>query len=103
MELGNPRPELAIIYMFFNGLDTSYQIWKDRYLGDYSKDNIIKNEKIIVLMIKEILKLLIDRESKAKISITSKSTTRAFKAFQEKAKEPKERRNLFKGEKKDYI
>ena len=50
-----------------------------------------------------MLKLLIDRESGAKVSATLESTTQAFKAFQEKVKEPKERRSSSKGERKECI
>lgn len=34
------------------------------YLGDYSKDSINKNRKIIVLTIKKMLKLLINKEKR---------------------------------------
>lgn len=73
MELGNPLPELAVTCAFLDGLDTSYQAWKDMYLGGYSKDGIDKDGKIIVPKIEEMLKLLINRESGAKVSATSES------------------------------
>lgn len=45
------------------------------YLRGYSKNNIDKDTKIIVLIIEKIPKLLIDEEIKAKVSIVSKSIT----------------------------
>ena len=100
MELGNPLPELAVTCAFLDGLDTSYQAWKDMYLGGYSKDGVDRDGKMIVPTIEEMLKLLINREIGAKISALSQSTARAFKAFQEPRK-PKEKRSSSKGEKKD--
>lgn len=38
------------------------------YLGGYNKNNIDKNQKIIILTIARIFKLLIDKESETKIS-----------------------------------
>ena len=100
VELGNPLPELAVTCAFLDGLDTSYQAWKDMYLGGYSKDGVDRDGKMIVPTIEEMLKLLIDRESGAKVSALSQSTARAFKVFQE-AKKPKGNRSSSKGEKKD--
>ncbi len=48
-----------------------------------------------------MLKLLIDRESGAKVSAISDSTSRAFKAFQENSKKPKKKRSSSKDEEKD--
>lgn len=79
-------------------LNTLYQKWKDIYLGGYSKASVNKNEKIILPMIEEILKLLIDRESGAKILVTSKFIAQAFKAFKESSKKLKEKRGLSKSE-----
>ena len=100
LKLGNPLPELAVTCAFLDGLDTSYQAWKDMYLGGYSKNGVDRDGKRIVPTIEEMLKLVIDRESGAKVSTLSQSTTRAFKASQE-AKKPKERRSSSKDEKKD--
>ncbi len=71
------------------------------YLGGYSKAGVDKYGKIIIPTIEEMLKLLIDRESGAKVSAISESTARAFKAFQENSKQPKERRISSNGEEKD--
>lgn len=54
-------------------------------------------------MIKRMFKLLIDKKSEVKVLTISESTTQAFNAFQEKTKEPKERRSSSKEEKKDCI
>lgn len=48
MSLGNPLLKLAVTCAFLGGLDTSYQAWKDMYLGGYSKDGVDKDGKIIV-------------------------------------------------------
>lgn len=45
------------------------------YFRSYIKNGINKNEKIIIPMIEEIFKLLIDKKNKAKVLATSKSTT----------------------------
>ena len=101
VELGNPLPELAVTCAFLDGLDTSYQAWKNMYLGGYSKDGVDKDRKIIITTIEKMLKLLIDRESGAKVSAISESTVRSFKAFQENSKNPKEMRSSSKGKEKD--
>ena len=101
VELGNPLPELAVTCAFLDGLDTSYQAWKDMYLGGYSKDGVDKDGKIIISTIEEMLKLLIDRGSSSKVSAILESIARAFKAFQENSKKPKEKRSSSKGEEKE--
>lgn len=73
------------------------------YLGGYSKDGVDKDWKIIIPMMEEILKLLIDRESRAKDSATSESSTQAFKAFQESFRKLKEKWSSSKSKKKDCI
>lgn len=70
------------------------------YLWDYSKNGINKDEKIIILIIKEILKLFIDRKSRTKVLITSKFTIQAFKTFKKSSKKLKEKRSLSKDEEK---
>lgn len=50
-----------------------------------------------------MLKLLIEKKSRAKILAILESITWAFKTFQEKVKEPKERCSLSKGKKKKGI
>ena len=80
MDIGNPLPELAVICAFLDELDTLYQAWKIIYLGGCSRNGGDRNEKMIVPSIEEMLKLLIDIKSGAKISALSQSTTRAFKA-----------------------
>lgn len=67
MELGNLLLKFAAICAFLDGLDTSYQSWKDMYLGGYSNNNVEKDGKIIEPKIAEIFKLLIDRKSGAKV------------------------------------
>lgn len=99
----NPFLELAVIYAFFDRLNTFYQAWKDRYLGSYSKNKIDKNEKIIKSTMEEILKLLINRENGAKVSVVSESTIRALIVFQKSSKKQKKKWSLFKAEEKDYI
>lgn len=74
MELRNFLPKLVITYAFWDGLNISYQAWKNIYLKSYSKDGIDKNVKIIVSIIKKMLKLLIDRKGRSKVSVISKST-----------------------------
>ncbi len=61
----------------------------------------IANHKTLQPTIEEILKLLIDRESGAKVSAIAEPTARAFKAFQENSKKPKERRISSKDEEKN--
>lgn len=73
------------------------------YFGSYCKDGIDKDRKIIIWIIKKILKLLIDRKSRAKISTTFESTTQAFKAFKKKAKKSKKRRSFSKSDRKNCI
>ena len=65
------------------------------YLRGYSKNGVDRDGKIIVSTIEEMLKLLIDKKSEAKVSALSQSTTQAFKASQE-AKKPKKGRSLSK-------
>lgn len=51
----------------------------------------------------EILKLLINRESRAKISASLESITQAFKAFQESSKKSRKKGSSSNSEEKDYI
>ena len=81
VELSNPLSKLAVTCTFLDRLDILYQRWKDIYLGDYSKDGIDKNGKIIVPTIEKMLKLLIDKENGAKVLAISESITWTFKAF----------------------
>ncbi|MCJ1270664.1 hypothetical protein MMC22_010561 [Lobaria immixta] len=58
--------ELAVTCAFLNGLDASYQAWKDMFLGGYAKNpTTVQNgqEVMVVPTLEEILKLLIDREA----------------------------------------
>lgn len=73
------------------------------YLGDYSKNDVDKNGKIIVPKIEKILKLLIDRENGVKVLAASESNAQVFKAFKEKAKKLKEKRSLSKVNEKNCI
>lgn len=93
-ELKNPLPKLAIIYVFLNDLDISYQIWKNIYLWDYTKDSIDKDEKIIIPIMKKIVKLLINKENEAKVSATLEFTIQTFKVFHESLKKPKNNQSL---------
>ena len=90
-ELGIPIPELGITCAFLDGLDASYQAWKDMFLGGYAQNpTTIKNGKevMIVPTIEEILKLLIDRESS---NLTSSSSKQAgSRAFNAKGRDNKE-------------
>lgn len=61
------------------------------YLKAYSKDGINKNKKIIISIMEEIFKLLINKENGAKVSAVSKFTTQAFKAFQKSTTKPKKK------------
>ena len=79
---------LAVICTYLDGLDILNQAWKDMYLKSYSKDSIDRDRKIIVPTIEEMPKLLIIKESEAKVLALSQSTLRAFKIFQE-AQKPK--------------
>lgn len=73
------------------------------YLRSYSKDCINKDEKIIIPMIENILKLLIDRKSGAKVSAISKFIIQAFKKLQENSKKLKKKKTSSKSEEKDCI
>ena len=61
------------------------------YLESYNKDNIDKDGKIIVPIIEEMLKLLIDIKSRSKAWAILKSTVQAFKTFHEKSKKLKKK------------
>lgn len=56
------------------------------YLGSYSKDGVDKDKKIIVLTIKKMLKLLINKENEVKVLAASESIAQAFKVFKKKVK-----------------
>ena len=90
-ELGIPIPELGVTCAFLDGLDPSYQAWKDMFLGGYAQNpTTIENGKevMIVPTIEEILKLLIDRESS---NLTSSSSKQAgSRAFNAKGRDNKE-------------
>ncbi|MCJ1271778.1 hypothetical protein MMC22_011683 [Lobaria immixta] len=65
-ELKRPLDELAVTCAFLNGLNASYQAWKDMFLGGYAKNpTTVQNgqEVMVVPTLEEILKLLIDREA----------------------------------------
>lgn len=83
IELGMPMSELEVSCAFLDGLDTSYQAWKDVFLGIYAKNPTkIDNGKevLIVPTIEEVLDLLIDREPSSLASSPKPSTTRAYGA-----------------------
>lgn len=65
--LGNLLFELAVIFTFFDEFNIFYQVKKDIYLRNYSKNNVNKDKKIIIPIRKKNFKLLINKESKAKV------------------------------------
>lgn len=73
------------------------------YLKGYNKDNIYKNKKIIILTIKKMLKLLINKKNRAKVLVVAKSTIQVFRIFKKKAKKLKKRRSSSRGDKEKYI
>lgn len=92
VELEDLLLQLIVICAFFNGLNILYQIWKDMYLGGFSKDNFDKDGKNIELISKEIFKLLIDKKSRTKILATLMTTIQGFKPFKESSKKPKKKK-----------
>lgn len=54
-------------------------------------------------MIEKMLKLLINKESRAKVLAKLESTTWTFKAFQEKVKESKKKTQFIQKRRQDYI
>lgn len=72
------------------------------YLKGYSKDRINKNGKIIISIMEEIFKLLINRENGAKILAVSKFTMQAFKVFQKNTTKPK-KNSIYQKVKKKII
>lgn len=89
VKLKNTLSKLIFILIFFDRLVIFYQAWKQTYIRHYIKDCIYKNGKIIVPIIEEIFKLLMNRKSGAKICVKLQSTLQAFLAISEKIKEPK--------------
>lgn len=83
--LKRPMDELQVTCVFLDGLDSSYQVWKDTFLGGYAR-NPTKTENgveiLIVPTIEEILQLLIDRESRisSSLSLSQMPASRAFSA-----------------------
>lgn len=76
-ELSRPMDELAITCAFLDGLDSSYQAWKDMYLGSYAKNptQIVEGEEIMIIpTIEEIIQLLIDRQASNLLSSSSKES-----------------------------
>ncbi|MCJ1470081.1 hypothetical protein MMC07_008726 [Pseudocyphellaria aurata] len=86
-ELGRPLDELAITCVFLNGLDPSYQAWKDMYLGEYAKNPThLANgvQTMTIPTIEEVIQLLIDRQSSNQMSSPKGDTTPAFRAMDKK-------------------
>ena len=63
IELDEPLPEMFVSCAFLDKLDLSYNTWKDMFFSSYSKAMKDKDEKMVQPTIKEILKLLIDRQT----------------------------------------
>ncbi|MCJ1469247.1 hypothetical protein MMC07_007880 [Pseudocyphellaria aurata] len=64
--LKRPADELSVTCAFLDGLDSSYQAWKDMFLGVYAKTPINTVQGVATMLvptIEEVLKLLIDCES----------------------------------------
>lgn len=81
-ELKRPVDELHVTCAFLDGLDLSYQSWKDMFLGGYAKNPTNTVQRVATMLvptIKKVLKLLIDCESSTS-SLSQKSATRAFGA-----------------------
>lgn len=68
VKLNNILSELVITCVFLEKLIKLYQALKNIYLKSYNKNNIDRNKKMIILTIEEMLKLLINKKNKAKIS-----------------------------------
>lgn len=91
-ELGIPIPELGVTCAFLDGLDPSYQAWKDMFLGGYGKNpTTTENGKVVMIVptIEQVLKLLIDRESSNLVS-TPSSKHLASRAFNGKGRDNKD-------------
>lgn len=83
VKLGEPLPEIFVSCAFLDELDLSYNAWKDIYFSSYNKSMKDKHKKMVQPTIKEILKLLIDRQTSQDNDInSSKFQPRAFKAIQ---------------------
>ena len=83
VKLGERLPEMFMSFAFLDGLDSSYNAWKDIYFSSYTKTMKDKDEKMIQPTIKEILKLLINRQiAQNNGTCLSKSQFRAFKTGQ---------------------
>lgn len=80
---GEPLPEMFVSCSFLDGLDLSYNAWKDMYFLSYSKTIKDVDGKMIQPTVKENFMLLINWET-GQISgaASSKSQPRAFKAGQ---------------------
>ncbi|MCJ1428807.1 hypothetical protein MMC29_006718 [Sticta canariensis] len=91
-ELGIPIPELGVTCAFLDGLDPSYQAWKDMFLGGYAKNpTTTENGKVVMIVptIEEVLKLLIDRES-SNLTPTSSSKHSASRALNAQGRDNKD-------------
>lgn len=60
VELGEPLPEMFVTCSFLDGLDSSYNAWKDMYFSSYNKTMKDKDGNMVQPTVEEILKLLID-------------------------------------------
>ena len=83
VELGEALPEMFVFCAFLDGLDSSYNAWKNMFFLSYYKAIKNKDEKMVQPTIEEILKLLIDQQTGQDNGAgSSKSKPRAFKAKQ---------------------
>ena len=63
VELGEPLPEMFVSCAFLDGLDSSYNAWKDMFFSSYSEAMKDKDGKMVQPTVEEILKLLIDQQT----------------------------------------
>ncbi|MCJ1470015.1 hypothetical protein MMC07_008660, partial [Pseudocyphellaria aurata] len=81
-ELRRPVDELQVTCAFLDGLDPSYQSWKDTVLEGYAENPTCTVQGVTTMLVptvEEVLKLLIDRESSTP-SLSQKAASRAFGA-----------------------
>lgn len=99
--LKRPVDELQVTCAFLDGLDSSYQVWKDMFLSSYAT-NPTKTENgvevLIVPTIEEIVQLLIDRESRNSSSLSQMPASGAFSACKKKDNKDSSRPQVRGGE-----
>lgn len=60
VKLGELLPDMFVTCSFLDGLDSSYNAWKDIYFSSFSKNMKDEDGKMLQPTVEEILKLLID-------------------------------------------